>query len=135
VKYLLDTDICVYLIRKNPAHVLKRLASLRIGDVGISAITFSELRFGAENSLEPESNRQLLLEFVAPLEMLDYPADAAATYGRLRAALTKIGKMIGPLDMLIASHAVHLDSILVTNNISEFSRIPDLRLENWVRPK
>ena len=133
MKYLLDTDICIYLIRKKPAHVLQRFEQLRIGDAGISAITFSELRFGAENSSHPENNHQLLLEFVAPLEVLDYPADAAPTYGRLRSALSKTGKSIGPLDLLIAAHAVHLGATLVTNNTSEFSRLSELRVENWAR--
>jgi tRNA(fMet)-specific endonuclease VapC len=133
VKYLLDTDICIYLIRKKPAHVLRRFEQLRIGEAGISAITFSELRFGAENSSNPEDNHKLLLEFVAPLEVLDYPADAAPVYGRVRSALNKTGKSIGPLDLLIASHAVFLDVTLVTNNTSEFSRISELRVENWAR--
>jgi tRNA(fMet)-specific endonuclease VapC len=132
VKYLLDTDICIYLIRKKPAHVLQRFEKLRIGDAGISAITFSELCFGAENSSNPASNHQLLLEFVAPLEIMEYPVDAASTYGRLRAALNKTGQSIGPLDLLIASHAVHLDATLVTKNTSEFSRLSELRVENWV---
>lgn len=132
MKYLLDTDICIYLIRKKPAHVLQRFERLRFGEVGISAITFSELRFGAENSSNPEANHQLLLEFAAPLEIMDYPADAATAYGRLRAGLNKKGLPIGPLDLLIAAQAVHLDLTLVTNNTAEFSRISELRVENWL---
>jgi tRNA(fMet)-specific endonuclease VapC len=131
VKYLLDTDICIYFIRKKPMAILQRLEKLRFGDAGISVITFSELSFGVENSSDPEANRQLLLEFVAPLEILEYPADAALAYGRLRAALTKKGLLIGPLDLLIAAHAIHLGVALVTNNVKEFSRVAGLQIENW----
>ena len=132
MKYLLDTDICIFLLRGKPAGVQSRFEKIPFGDIGISAITCSELRHGAEKSSNPASNHQTVTEFLAPLEMLDYPAEAAMTYGRLRNALQKQGRMIGPLDLLIASHAIHLNVTLVTNNTSEFSRVPNLRIENWI---
>jgi tRNA(fMet)-specific endonuclease VapC len=120
------------MIRKKPLPILHRLEKLHFGDAGISAITFSELNFGVENSADPETNRQRLLEFVAPLEILDYPSDAAQAYGRLRAALSKKGLGIGSLDLLIAAHAIYLGVTLVTNNTKEFSRIANLKIENWM---
>ena len=131
MKYLLDTNICIYLINKKPAHVVDKFKRLRVGDIGISAITYSELAFGVAHSIQTERNSIALQEFAAPLEVLDYPTEAASAYGRIRSALKKQGRLLGPLDMLIAAHALHLDVTLVTNNLSEFARIPDLRVENW----
>jgi tRNA(fMet)-specific endonuclease VapC len=102
-----------------------------IGDVGISAITYSELRFGVANSSNPEQNSIALAEFIAPLEVLDYTAEIAETYGSIRSILKTRGRLIGPLNLLIAAHALHLESTLVTNNVREFSRIPGLEIENW----
>jgi tRNA(fMet)-specific endonuclease VapC len=132
MKYLLDTNICIYLIKNRPAHLEKRFKRLRIGEVGISAITYSELAYGVANSQNPEQNELALQEFVAPLEVIDYPSSAAQTYGHLRAELRRKGRLLGPLDMLIAAHALFLGVILVTNNVAEFSRVQHLSTENWV---
>ena len=132
LKYLLDTDICVYAIRKKSPSLFQKISRLHIGDAGISAITYAELAFGVSHSSRPEENMQTLQEFIAPLEILDFPAEAAISYGHLRADLAKKGIPIGPLDLLIAAHALYLGITLVTNNISEFSRIADLHTENWV---
>lgn len=133
MKYLLDTNICIYCINRNPQKVIRRLQKLQIGDAGISAITYSELQYGVANSSDPERNLAALLEFVAPLEIADYSSTAAEAYGPIRATLKRKGTMIGPLDLLIASHALALGAILITNNVREFNRIPDLRVENWTR--
>jgi len=132
MKYLLDTNICIYIIKKKPASVKARFSTLHAGDVGISTITLSELQYGVEKSSYPDKNQQALNQFLLPLEVLEYPQDAAKEYGKIRQHLEKTGKIIGPLDMLIAAHAKALDLTLVTNNIKEFSRVPDLKVENWV---
>ncbi|MCZ6775081.1 MAG: type II toxin-antitoxin system VapC family toxin [Ignavibacteria bacterium] len=131
MKYLLDTDICIYTIKKSPNKVFKRLSACKVGDVGISAITYSELSYGVSYSRKPDQNRIALHEFLAPLEILDYQAEVAPVYGALRAELRKSGKMFGPLDMLIAAQALHMNCVLVTNNTKEFKRVKGLRVENW----
>lgn len=129
--YLLDTNICIYLIKKQPQKAFTRFRSLSVGDVGISAITYAELAYGVAYSSDPSRNRMALNEFLAPLEILDFQAQAAPLYGILRASLTRAGKMIGPLDLLIAAHALYLGVTLVTHNVKGFSRITDLNIENW----
>ncbi len=131
MRYLLDTNICIYLIKKKPLRVFEKFAEHRVGDIGISAITYSELAFGAANSQHVEQNELALQEFIATLEIADYPSAAAATYGHLRAELKKKGCLLGPLDRLIAAHALYLGTILVTNNLAEFARVPHLPTENW----
>ncbi|MBI3010103.1 MAG: type II toxin-antitoxin system VapC family toxin [Candidatus Omnitrophica bacterium] len=131
-KYLLDTNICIYLIKKRSPKVFARFQSLSVGEVGVSAITYAELEYGVAHSSDPAQNRMALSEFLAPLEILDFQAQVAPIYGVLRTSLVRTGKMIGPLDLLIAAHALHLGVILITNNIKEFSRIADLKIENWV---
>jgi tRNA(fMet)-specific endonuclease VapC len=121
------------MLRKMPPNLQHRIERLPLGSVGVSAITCAELSFGAEYSRDPARGHQTVAEFLAPLEQLDFPADAALTYSRIRTHLQRQGRMIGPLDLLIASHAVHLKLCLVTNNMSEYSRIPELNLENWTK--
>ena len=132
MKYLLDTNICIYLMKKNPLRVHDQFLMHRVGDVGLSSITFSELSFGVANSQRRDHNTQMLQEFVSPLEIFPYPAEAAPIYGQLRAELKKKGNLMGALDMLIAAHALYLEATLVTNNVAEFSRIPDLLIQNWI---
>lgn len=131
-EYLLDTDTCIYLIKKHPANALAKLQSLKITSVGISSITLSELEYGVAKSNKPQQNKLALAQFVAPLELLPYDDAAAACYGPTRAFLESQGTPIGPLDTLIAAHALALRCVLVTNNVREFSRLPDLVVENWV---
>lgn len=131
MKYLLDTNICIYIIKKKPDQVLKRLVRHDIANVGISAVTLSELEYGIEKSSNRERNKLALSEFLAPINILPYDDQAAQTYGRVRFALEKKGASIGPLDMLIGAHALSLKAILVTNNHREFERIPELKIENW----
>lgn len=133
MNYLLDTNICIYIIKKKPAEVFEKFKTLTIGDVGISSITLAELQFGIEKSSNPEKNREALEKFLTPIEILDYGYEATVEYGKIRTELEKKGIPIGPLDMLIASHAKSLDVILVTNNEREFVRIADLKIENWTK--
>lgn len=132
MKYLLDTNICIYIIKKSPQKVFAKFRQLSVGEVGLSAITYAELEYGVSHSRDPARNRIALSEFLAPLEILDFQVQVAPLYGTLRASLARSGRMIGPLDLLIAAHALHLGATLITNNVKEFSRVPDLKIANWV---
>lgn len=132
MKFMLDTNICMYIIKKQPQTVLERFASHPVGELGISAITLAELEYGASKSSNPARNREALEQFVSPLEVAAFERPATLTYGRMRALLEKRGRPIGSMDMLIAAHALSLQVRLVTNNIREFNRVPSLRVENWV---
>ena len=133
MQYLLDTNICIYAIKKKPEKVIERLRQTAITDVGISSITLSELEYGVERSGSKQQNRIALAEFLAPLEIMHYDERAARFYGRIRSELEQAGEPIGPLDMLIAAHALALGCTLVTNNDREFKRVTALRIENWTR--
>lgn len=131
MKFLLDTNICIYIINARPPHVLARFRSEAIGDVGVSAITAAELAYGVAKSGSVR-NRAALEKFLAPLEIVAFDTDAWWRYGDVRAELERRGQPIGSLDTLIAAHALALDTTLVTNNMAEFSRVPGLQIENWV---
>ena len=132
MRYLLDTNICIYLIKKKPPAVFKRLESLPINQVGVSAITYAELEHGVSKSSFPEKNRMALIKFMAPMEILPFSDKVAKTYGQIRTFLEKKGMVIGALDLLIGAQALAEKLILVTNNVREFNRIPGLKVENWV---
>lgn len=129
---MLDTDTCIALIRQQPEKALRRLHSKGASQVGISSITLSELAFGAARSSRPEQASLALQEFLLQLEVAAYDERAALEYGAVRAALTASGTPIGPLDTLIAAHARSLDLVLVTHNTREFSRVPQLRIDDWL---
>jgi len=131
MRYLLDTDTCIYIIKHKPAWVRDKFNSLPIESVGVSSITSSELYFGVYKSRDTRQNQQALLEFLSPLIVVPYDESAAPFYGELRATLEKTGQTIGSLDMLIAAHALCLGVTLVTNNLREFQRIAGLSLDNW----
>jgi tRNA(fMet)-specific endonuclease VapC len=131
MKYMLDTNICIYLIRQKPEKVLRRFKNHSIGDIGISSITLAELRFGVEKSQQIQNNRQALEEFILPLEIADFDEKAAVIYGAVRAALEKAGTPVGSMDMLIGAHALSLDLTLVTNNVREFKQIKNLNVVDW----
>jgi tRNA(fMet)-specific endonuclease VapC len=133
MKYMLDTNICIYIIKQKPRTVIERFLQTEISQIGISSITLSELLFGASKSSKPEQNKIALAQFVAPLEILPYDDQSAQYYGDLRAYLEKQGKPIGSLDMLIAAHALSIACTLITNNEKEFIRIPNLNTDNWVK--
>lgn len=130
-RYLLDTSICIELIRGRNAATLTRLRRRRVGTVAISPITLAELQYGVARSTDPARNAIALAHFCAPLELPPFDDVAATAYGRIRANLERQGTPIGPLDTLIAAHALALDVTLVTANEREFRRIPELAVENW----
>jgi len=132
MRYLLDTNICIYVIRRRPPQVLARFQRCAIGDLGLSTVTLAELQYGVAKSAFPERNQQALAAFTLPLEILPFDARAAAAYGPIRATLERQGTPIGAMDLLIAAHAVSLGVILVTNNPREFRRVPGLQVDNWV---
>ena len=132
MKLMLDTNICIYIIKQQPVDVLKRFLEYQIGDIGISSITLSELRYGVAKSTHQEKNTKALDEFITPLEVVSFDEEAAHVYGNIRATLEKAGTPIGSMDMLIAAHAVSLGIPLVTNNTREFVRIPALNVIDWL---
>lgn len=131
--YLLDTNICIYLIKQSPVRVIRVLQSKRPDEVTISSVTFAELQFGVEKSQHTEKNQRALDRFLAPLEIRPFDVEAGRVYARVRADLQRRGKVIGALDMMIGAHAIALDATLVTNNLREFKRIRGLECENWTR--
>ena len=131
LKYMLDTNICIYIIKHRPEAVTLRFMEHEPGEICISSITYAELMHGAEKSSIPERNRLAVSLFLSPITVLDYDAAAAEEYGRVRADLERKGTPIGPLDMLIAGHAKSRSLILITNNTLEFIRVEGLSVENW----
>jgi tRNA(fMet)-specific endonuclease VapC len=134
MKYLLDTNICIYIINEKPAKVLRKFEQYPISEFGISSITHAELQYGVEKSRHTKTNQIALNEFLLPLTILPFHGiNLVKCYGEIRASLESAGKVIGPLDMLIAAHALSMGLTIISNNIREFSRIPKLKCENWVR--
>ncbi|MEI6208095.1 MAG: type II toxin-antitoxin system VapC family toxin [Desulfuromonadales bacterium] len=133
MKIMLDTNICIYIIKKQPASVLKRFLTYQIGDIGISSITLAELRYGVAKSAHRVKNASALDEFIAPLGVVPFDEDAAVAYGDIRADLEKAGTPIGSMDMLIAAHAVSQKVTLVTSNTREFCRISSLNSIDWTK--
>lgn len=130
MKFLLDTNICIYALKQHQA-VLRRLLSERRSDVAISVITEAELRTGAAKSAAPTKTLRLLENFLLPLGIVDFTSDDAIAYAGVRAKLERAGTPIGPLDTLIAAQAVARRIVLVSNNEREFGRVTGLRVENW----
>ena len=133
MKYMLDTNICIFAIKHKPDVVIKKILSLEPEELCISAITYAELMHGVEKSMAVGRNRVALSLFLSPITILDFDGQAADEYGRIRAALEKKGTPIGPMDMLIASHAKAEGLILVTNNTREFNRVEGLVVEDWTQ--
>ncbi len=132
MRYLLDTNICIYVIKNHPPEVRARLERHPLEDVGVSAVTVAELEYGVAKSARPGQNALALGAFLAPLRVAAFDDGAARRYGELRAALERAGTPIGSMDMLIAAHALSLGAVLVTNNVREFGRVPGLGVENWL---
>ncbi|MBW2739047.1 MAG: type II toxin-antitoxin system VapC family toxin [Deltaproteobacteria bacterium] len=133
MKYLLDTNICIYVINEKPEKVLRKFEQYPVHEFGISSITHAELQYGIEKSKNKGTNQNALDEFLLPLTILPFHGKRlVACYGEIRALLESKGKTIGPLDMLIAAYALSLDLTIISNNIKEFSRIPNLKCENWI---
>ncbi len=129
--FMLDTDICIYIIKRKPINVLKRLESLQPGQLAMSAITFAELMNGAKKSQHVEANLARLKALGELIEIRPFDKQAAVCYGDIRSGLEKRGEMIGGNDLLIAAHALSLGWTLVTNNEREFGRVKGLKVENW----
>ena len=129
--YMLDTNICIYAIKNKPEQVLEKLKENLSNGICISAITLAELQHGVEKSMNPEKNSMALLQFLSILDILPFDDLAAVEYGKICAYLQKRGAPIGTMDMLIAAHAKTENLIIVTNNVREFERVPNLKIENW----
>jgi len=132
IKYILDTNTCIYIIKRKPSKVIERFEKTKVSQIGISSITLSELLYGVSKSSKPEQNQIALFQFAAPLEILPYDDGAAQYYSDLRTGSERQGTPIGSLDMLIAAHALSLGCTLITNNEKEFIRIPKLKIDNWL---
>lgn len=132
MKVMLDTNICIGIIKRKPPQVLQRFTAYKVGDIGISSVTLAELEFGVAKSQHPEKNQAALDEFILPLEIANFDREAARAYGQVRAALEKKGTPIGPLDMMIGAHALVLGPALATNNVRQFSRIKGLTVVHWL---
>ena len=130
MRFMLDTNICIQIMNHAGNRMLAKLIEHE-GEMCISTIVAAELRFGAAKSAAKKKNQRMLAEFLAPLEVIPFDEDAAESFGDLRAVLEKSGRPIGPLDTLIAGHALSLNATLVTNNTREFQRVKGLRVENW----
>lgn len=132
MKWMLDTNICIYLIKKHPNQVVEKFEKCRIDDICLSSISLAELEYGVSKSLHVAQNRIALAKFLLPFEIACFDDLAAREHGEIRAKLEQAGKPIGAYDLLIAAHAVSLGITLITNNVREFKRIPNLTIENWV---
>lgn len=131
MKYMLDTNICIYVIKKKPDKVVKEFLKYKKGDLVISSIVLAELEYGVQKSQYHEKSRAALALFLTPLEIVPFDSNAAKEYGKIRSDLEKKGTPIGGMDMLIAAHALNLKLPLVTNNEGEFKKVPKLKVVNW----
>lgn len=131
MKYMLDTNICIFAIRNSNDNVLKKFREHLEDELYISSITLAELMYGVEKNRKPEQNRNALLQFLTLIDIKEFSEKAAIEYGKICAFLENQGTPIGPLDTLIAAHAVSENMILVTHNTKEFLRVPELTVENW----
>ena len=132
MRVLLDTTICIYMIKNRPPEVRKHFEQFVPGDIAISSITVAELHYGVEKSTSREKNALALEAFLLPLELALFDAESALVYGKIRAALERQGAPIGGMDMLIAAQAIAQGFTLVTHNLKEFNRVPGLKCETWV---
>lgn len=133
MRVLLDTNICIYMIKNKPQEVRKHFERFVPGDIAISSITVAELQYGVEKSAAREKNALALEAFLLPLEIAPFDIESALAYGKVRAELERQGKPIGSMDMLIAAQAIAQDFTLITHNLKEFERVAGLSCETWVR--
>lgn len=131
-EYILDTNICIYIIKQKPQSVLDKFSSLGTGSVAMSLVTYSELLFGAKRSNKAKQAHQILQELITIIPVLTIELEVADHYADIRADLSRKGTIIGNNDLWIAAHSRALGKTLVTNNLNEFSRVEELKLENWV---
>jgi tRNA(fMet)-specific endonuclease VapC len=133
MRFMLDTDTCIYISKQSPPKVLARFNQLTRGEVAMSVITFGELRYGAEKSSRSDQAFRNLEFFIKAVPVLDLDKGSCEQYGKMRLYLTRRGELIGNNDLWIASHCLRLGLTLVTNNEREFRRIPNLPIENWTK--
>jgi tRNA(fMet)-specific endonuclease VapC len=129
--YLLDTNICIFAIKRKPEKVFASIKEKSKEGVFISSLTIAELEFGVQNSEQTVKNRVALLKFISFFNILNFDDYDAVDYGRIKVKLRQKGKIIGPIDMLLAAQAINKDMIFITNNVQEFQRIEGLRIEVW----
>ena len=132
IRYMLDTDICSYIMREKPLHVFERFDALEMSQFCISVITYAEFMYGIAYSSNPEETAVVVDRFVEHVSVIPWDRPAAERYGKIRASLQAAGNIIGAMDMMIAAHALSCDMVLVTNNEKHFKRVQGLRVENWV---
>lgn len=130
--FMLDTNICIYIIKKRPESILKKFKKYKNQNVYISVITLAELQYGVERSSSKKFNQKIINDFISHLFVVPWDKESAVQYGKLRNTLNEKGTPVGNMDLMIASHALSLDFNLVTNNVKEFKRVPNLKYENWV---
>jgi tRNA(fMet)-specific endonuclease VapC len=130
--YLLDSNICIYIINNRPEKVVQRIKEYNPPEIKLSSISLAELEYGVSKSEKREKNRQALINFASAFDIVDFNDEDAEIYGLIRADLEKNGQVIGPYDMQIAAQAITRNLVLVTSNVKEFSRIKKLKIENWV---
>jgi len=130
--FLIDTNICIYIMNNHPPEVVQKFRDIGVGNICISSITVSELQYGACKSKQIKKNLKRLEEFLSPFEIVSYDENASKYYGQIRSNLEKQGNVTGPLDMLIAAHALSENLTLITNNEKEFKRVRSLEVENWI---
>lgn len=133
LRYLLDTNICIYIIKEKPAHTVEIFRQHPFGTIAVSTVTEAELAYGVSKSLFVDKNRTSLKKFLEPLTVIPFSSQSAYEFGRLRSYLEKKGSSIGPYDLMLASQALSDNLTLVTNNEFEFSRVPNLKIENWAK--
>ncbi len=132
MKYMLDTNACIAIIKQRPEGITQKLIEVPIGELGISSIVLAELYYGIQLSQKREHNEAALGSFLKYVVVLAWPQQAAREYGVIRAHLERKGTPIGANDLLIAAHALAQKAVLITDNVREFQRVPDLRIENWI---
>jgi tRNA(fMet)-specific endonuclease VapC len=132
-RFLLDTNILIYIRQRRPPEVLRKFARLQPGEAALSVVTYGELLYGAERVEDKAAARAMLEELISLIPVLPLPVNSGVAYGRIRAFLSSKGQLIGNNDLWIAAHAVASELPLVTNNVREFNRVPGLKVENWTR--
>jgi len=131
IRYMLDTNVCVGLLRSSKRSNVRRIRLHNLNELCLSVITLAELLYGVSKSTDQARNEKAVVDFCAALEIAPFDSDAAAAYGQIRSQLERRGQSIGPLDTLIAAHALAMDVTLITNNARDFQRVSNLRIENW----
>jgi tRNA(fMet)-specific endonuclease VapC len=132
IVYLLDTNICIYIVNKNPVEIIKRLEKYQPSKIKISSITVAEMKYGTSKSKYRKKNREALRGFLSPFGIINFDSMDAEIYGIIRAELERNGTIIGPYDMQLAAQALRADYVFVTNNVREFKKVKKLRIENWL---